>query len=79
MPTYESSGIHDEVIESIIDLAKKYGINRVELFGSRARGDFWRASDIDLAVQGGDIRSFCFDVDECTPTLLMYGEEDVLN
>ncbi len=53
MPTYESSGIHDEVIESIIDLAKKNGINRVELFGSRARGDFWRASDIDLAVQGG--------------------------
>lgn len=36
-------------------LAEKYNIEKVILFGSRARGDYKRASDIDLAVQGGDI------------------------
>ncbi|MFQ8585056.1 nucleotidyltransferase domain-containing protein [Blautia glucerasea] len=36
------------------------------LFGARARGDFKRMSDIDLAVSGGDFCRFALDVDEKT-------------
>ncbi len=46
------------------------------LFGSRARGDYGRASDIDLAVSGGDITSFALDAEETTSTLLTY---DIIN
>ena len=47
------------------------------LFGSRARGDFHRASDIDLAVKGGDFANFSLDVDEETSTLLMFDFVDL--
>ena len=60
----------------IIELAKKYNINKVILFGSRARGDNHERSDIDLAVTGGDILNFRFDVDEEVWTLLSF---DVVN
>mgnify|MGYP000864876135 FL=1 len=38
--------------EGIVQLAHKYGLSRVVLFGSRARGDNWERSDVDLAVAG---------------------------
>ena len=62
--------------EGIVRLARKYGLSRVVLFGSRARGDSWERSDVDLAVAGGDIVRFSLDVDEELPTLLMF---DVVN
>ena len=46
------TGIRPEVIEEIRNLAQKYDIEKVILFGSRARGDFRRTSDIDIAVTG---------------------------
>lgn len=64
------------VIEEIRCLAKKHGLEKVILFGSRARGDYGRASDIDLAVCGGNIARFALDVDEETSTPLKY---DVVN
>lgn len=66
------SGIKSVVIDEIIAIAKKYNVAKVVLFGSRARGDFHRTSDIDLAVKGGDIDSFALEVDEETSTLLKY-------
>ena len=60
----------------IIELAKRYNINKVILFGSRARGDNHERSDIDLALTGGDILNFRFDVDEEVWTLLNF---DVVN
>ncbi len=66
------TGIKPVVIEEIRELAKKYDVERVILFGSRARGDYKRCSDIDLAVQGGDTARFALDVDEETGTLLEY-------
>jgi len=39
------TGIRPEVIEEIRNLAQKYDIEKVILFGSRARGDFRRTSD----------------------------------
>lgn len=70
------TGIKPIVLEEIRMLAQKHKINEVILFGSRARGDYWRASDIDLAVQGGDIVNFALDVEENTSTLLQY---DIVN
>ena len=64
------------ICEGIVRLACKYGLSRVVLFGSRARGDNWERSDVDLAVAGGDIVRFSLDVDEELPTLLMF---DVVN
>lgn len=67
------------VYDAIVDLAKKYGVKKVVLFGSRARGDNWERSDIDLAVSGGDRTMFSLDVDdpEIVPTLLMFDVVDL--
>ena len=62
--------------KEICNFAKKHGLKKVILFGSRARGTNCDRSDIDLAVSGGDCRNFSFDVDEETNTLLRF---DVVN
>ena len=72
----EETGMKAQVIEEICDLAKKYGVEKVILFGSRARGNYKRASDIDLAVSGGDILRFALAVDEETSTPLRF---DIIN
>ena len=72
-----NTGIKAEVIEEIQKLAQKYGVAKVILFGSRARGDFKRTSDIDIAVTGGDFVRFALDVDEETNTLLEYDIVDL--
>ena len=71
------TGIRDEVIQEICEIAEKYKVEKVILFGSRARGDFRRTSDIDLAVKGGDFINFALDVDEETSTLLMFDFVDL--
>ena len=73
----EKTGIKAEVIKEIVLLAQKYAIEKVILFGSRARGDYHRASDIDLAVYGGDIVGFSLDIEEYTSTLLTYDVVDM--
>lgn len=72
----KETGIKTQVIEEIKDLAKKYGVQKVILFGSRSRGDYKRTSDIDLAAKGGDFNRFALDVDEETTTLLKF---DIIN
>lgn len=62
--------------EQVIALAKRCGLSKVILFGSRARGDCKERSDIDLAVSGGDIVTFRLDIDDEVRTLLMF---DVVN
>lgn len=71
------TGIKAAVLEEICGFAEKYRVKRVLLFGSRARGDYKRTSDIDLAVQGGDTVRFSLDVDEETSTLLEYDIVDL--
>lgn len=66
----------EELVQEICALAEKNHIERVILFGSRARGDFKRTSDIDLAVSGGNVAAFSLDVEEETTTLLQY---DIVN
>lgn len=73
----ESTGIREAVLKQIRDLAAQYGLCKVILFGSRARGDFKERSDIDLAVSGGNISAFALAVDEETDTLLQYDVVDL--
>lgn len=73
----DKTGIQPQVIEEIRSLASKYQIHKVILFGSRARGDFKRTSDIDLAVEGGDFDHFALDVSEETSTLLKFDIVDL--
>ena len=72
----EKTGIKQQVIHEIQNLAQKYEVRKVILFGSRARGDFREKSDIDLAFKGGDFTRFSIDVNEDTSTLLKF---DIIN
>lgn len=71
-----NTGVDIVVWKEIEQFAEKYKIQKVILFGSRARGDYRRTSDIDLAVYGGDVAAFMLDVDEETSTLLKF---DIVN
>ena len=77
MVEVESTGIREQVIKEITNFAKKYDVTKVVLFGSRARGDFKRTSDIDLAASGGNFDRFALDVNEETSTLLMFDIVDL--
>ena len=49
-------GIDDWILKNIIEIVKKYDeIERVLVFGSRARGDYKKTSDIDIAIVGKNI------------------------
>ena len=71
------NGLTERVRSDICRLAKTHGINKVILFGSRARGDYHRTSDIDLAVLGGDTLKFTLDVEEKVWTLLRFDVVDL--
>ena len=65
-------GLKPRLVAEIRELARKHQIEKVILFGSRARGDHRNTSDIDLATTGGHAAGFALDVDESTSTLLKY-------
>lgn len=46
----------DEIKEIVAALAARYGADRIYLFGSYARGDANKDSDIDLRIDKGAIR-----------------------
>ena len=46
-------GLEDNIIENIRNILKKYEeVESAKIFGSRARGDQRKASDIDIALFG---------------------------
>lgn len=69
--------ISQRVCFELRQLAKKYGIEKIILFGSRARGDFCEKSDIDIAVSGGNTVEFSLAADEAVHTLLMFDVVDL--
>ena len=77
MTYFENTGIHTSVIHAIQASARRYGISRVILFGSRARGEQRPKSDIDIAISGGDKVRFSLDVEENAPTLLEFDIVDL--
>lgn len=76
MDFYKNTGLKIKIVEEIKEIAINCDIEKIILFGSRARGDFKERSDIDLAVSGGNCDKFAILVDEETSTLLEY---DVVN
>lgn len=73
----EDNGLKKELLGQIQAIAEKNGVEKVILFGSRARGDHNRTSDIDLAVSGGNAAGFAADIEEETATLLEYDKVDL--
>ena len=56
----------------ISPIAAKYGVERVYLFGSRARGDYSDDSDYDLSIDQGNLvrlRDFLNFIDELESAL----------
>lgn len=76
MDLYQNTGIKMRVIDEICELARENNVDKVILFGSRARGDYKTKSDIDLAFSGGNWVQFTLAVDEETSTLLQF---DIVN
>ena len=66
--------LRENIKQHIIALARRCGLDKVTLFGSRARGDNRERSDIDLAIVGdlANCIEFSLAADEVIPTLLMF-------
>ena len=63
-----------EIRQQIIALVEKFKLEKVILFGSRARGDNRERSDIDLAIAGelANCIEFSLAAEEEISTLLMF-------
>ena len=68
--------IPQRVLREIISFAKENNVERVILFGSRAKGCHTERSDIDIAATGGDFDQFYWALKERAHTLLMF---DIVN
>ena len=66
----------EKIKNEISKFAVKHKIQKIILFGSRARGDNDERSNIDIAVSGGDLLNFYADVQEYFPSLLSF---DIVN
>ncbi len=60
------------VLKDIRKFAQDRGVEKVILFGSRARGSHRERSDVDIAVLGGDFDDFYWDIKEKVYSLLMF-------
>lgn len=71
--------LKEDIITKIIEISKKHQeIEKVVLFGSRARGDNSTKSDIDLAIYSNkSIYGFVEDVELNTRTLLEFDFSDM--
>ena len=60
----------DEIKAKVGDKARQYGVKKVYLFGSYARGEASPGSDIDICIEKGNLRTlfelsgFCQDLEE---------------
>ena len=73
----DTGGLKSELVQELAGLSRKHSVEKLLLFGSRARGDNKERSDIDLAVYGGNAAAFALDAEEETNTLLMYDIVDM--
>lgn len=70
-------GLKNDVINFIVDEARKHDMDKVVLFGSRARGTYSERSDIDLATSGHQFRAYRASLEESCPTLLSFDFVDL--
>ena len=68
----EIYNLPERVFREITMFAKKHSIQKVILFGSRARETHRERSDIDIAVYGGNFDSFYWDIKENVHSLLIF-------
>ncbi|MBQ7453918.1 MAG: nucleotidyltransferase domain-containing protein [Selenomonadaceae bacterium] len=74
----------DEIRAKAVPIAKKYGVKKLSLFGSYARGDADAKSDVDFLcdddnVRGWDYFSLVYDLENefgCHVDLVSYGISD---
>lgn len=74
----------EEIQEKVIPVAKKYGVKKLWLFGSYARGEADAESDVDFLIDKGKIRGlqyfgFVLDLEEifkCHIDVVMTGSSD---
>ncbi|MCR5488170.1 MAG: nucleotidyltransferase domain-containing protein [Lachnospiraceae bacterium] len=75
----------NEIRERAVPIAKEYGVKRMGLFGSYARGDANDESDVDIYIDKGKLRSliryFMFVTDlekalQCHVDVVTTGIED---
>ena len=64
--------LSDRILRELSGFAQKYSVNKIILFGSRARGTNTERSDIDIAVYGGEFDQFYWEVKENIHSLLMF-------
>ena len=69
--------LDEKLREQILFYAARNHVEKVILFGSRARGSNHDISDIDLAAQGGDVSTFRYELEEQASTLLMFDVVDL--
>ena len=70
-------GLKSDVVNFIVDEAHKHDMDKVVLFGSRARGTFSERSDIDLAASGPELQAYRASLEERCPTLLSFDVVDL--
>lgn len=68
-PGKETCGLTCIMRDAVEYVAKKYGVERVWAFGSRARGKATSESDLDLRIDKGDMRGmeiggFVYDLEQ---------------
>ncbi len=59
----------EQIREKVLPIAKKYGVKKISLFGSYARGEADEESDVDFLIERGNLRglqyfSFILDLEE---------------
>ena len=69
--------IPERVLKDITDFSKENNIQKVILFGSRARGSNSERSDVDIAVSGGDFEGFYWSIKEKAHSLLTFDIVDL--
>ena len=66
-----------QIVQSdICRIAKENGIEKIILFGSRAKGTHSERSDIDIAAYGDNFDGFYWDINEKINSLLLF---DIIN
>lgn len=82
MLTKTEYNLDSEIVKEICQISSKYtNINKVVLFGSRARKDNSPKSDIDLAIytesNSVNLLDFIYDIENNTTTLLEFDFSDM--
>lgn len=68
----DSNPVPERAYRDVVRFAEQAGVEKLILFGSRARGTFREMSDVDLAVFGGNFDQFYWNVQEKTWGLLRF-------